>query len=70
MRYSTTGRPRLLTEKQIERIRFLRSEYFTPVAELAERYGVSPQLISYLTTTGGREYKSAPPEQPRVAVND
>jgi transposase len=69
-RRSTLGRPRTVTDAQIEEILTWAASRRT-MAQVARQTGVSTTIIAQIIRTGGTHYKQASPEQ-RTAnlVND
>ncbi len=63
--YSTTGRPRRLTDFQIaEILAWYRSRLTN--REVAQRYGIARGTLENIIRTHGTHYKQAPPER-RIA---
>lgn len=58
--YSTTGRPRRLTDSQIAEILEWHQSRITN-SEMAERYGIARGTLENIIRTSGRHYKQASP---------
>lgn len=59
--YSTTGRPRRLTDSQIAEILEWHQSRITN-SQMAERYGIARGTLENIIRTSGRHYKQASPE--------
>jgi transposase len=59
--YSTTGRPRRLTDTQIAEILDWYQSRLTN-SEMAERYGIARGTLENIIRTNGQHYKQASPE--------
>jgi transposase len=60
--YSTTGRPRRLTDLQIAEILAWYQSRLTN-REVAQRYGIARGTLENIVRTHGTHYKQAPPER-------
>ena len=66
--YSTTGRPRRLTDSQIAEImQWYRSRLTN--AEMAARYGIARGTLENIIRTSGQHYKQASPENRTTALH-
>jgi transposase len=66
--YSTTGRPRRLTDSQIaEIVQWYRSRLTN--AEMAARYGIARGTLENIIRTNGAHYKQASPENRSAALH-
>ena len=66
--YSTTGRPRRLTDTQIAEILSWHKSKMNNI-QMAARYGVSSNTLETIVRTGGTHYKQASPEfRPRALI--
>ena len=66
--YSTTGRPRRLTDTQIAEILQWYESRLTN-SQMAERYGIARGTLENIIRTNGQHYKQASPEH-RSAARD
>jgi hypothetical protein len=60
-RHSTVGRPRRLSDADIEAILIWHATRRT-ARRVAEQYGISTSLLRQICQSGGHHYKSLPPE--------
>ena len=66
--YSTTGRPRRLTDSQVaEIVQWHRSKITN--AEMAARYGIARGTLENIIRTNGQHYKQASPENRTEALH-
>ena len=65
--YSTTGRPRRLTDFQIAEILAWYASRLTN-REVAERYGIARGTLENIIRTHGTHYKQAPPERRNASL--
>ncbi len=67
--YSTTGRPRRLTDAQIAEIL---NWYYSRISnkQMAERYGIARGTLENIIRTGGEHYKQASPELRDASLTD
>lgn len=65
--YSTTGRPRRLTDRQIaEILAWYRSRLTN--RQMAARYGIARGTLENIIRTHGTHYKQAPPERRKASL--
>lgn len=72
MNYATLGRPRMLTQAQIDAVLDWHRNRKT-LKQLARDLGVSTSTLMNVIRSGGAHYKQAPPEQrasARVAARE
>lgn len=62
MSYSTLGRPRALTQAQIDEVLEWARNRMSALAK-ARSLGISPSTLAKIVASGGSHYKSAPPER-------
>ncbi len=60
MKFSTTGRPRRLTDAQIAEIAAWHKTKLTN-AQMAAKYGIGHTTLERVLRTLGKDYKQAPP---------
>lgn len=65
--YSTTGRPRRLTDLQIAEILAWYHSRLTN-REVAQRYGIARGTLENIIRTNGTHYKQAPPERRKASL--
>ena len=66
--YSTTGRPRALTDTQIAEILAWHRAKLTN-AQMARRYGIARGTLEHIVRNAGQHYKQASPEfRPRALI--
>ncbi len=65
--YSTTGRPRRLTDRQIAEILAWYQSRLTN-RQMAERYGIARGTLENIIRTHGTHYKQAPPERRNASL--
>ena len=65
--YSTTGRPRKLTNTQVADILAWHRAKLTN-GQMAARYGIARGTLEAIVRTGGKHYKQASPEHRREAL--
>jgi transposase len=66
--YSTTGRPRRLSNSQIAEILQWYQSRLTN-SQMAERYGIARGTLENIIRTNGRHYKQASPELRNAALD-
>ena len=66
--YSTTGRPRRLTDGQIAEILHWYHSRITN-SQMAERYGIARGTLENIIRTSGEHYKQASPELRKASLN-
>ena len=66
--YSTTGRPRKITDAQIVEILAWHRSKMNNI-QMAARFGISSNTLENIVRTGGTHYKQASPEfRPRALI--
>jgi transposase len=66
--YSTTGRPRRLTDSQIAELVEWHESRSTN-REMAERYGIARGTLENIIRTHGEHYKQASPERRKASLD-